>query len=116
MPRENLIVSDGVVHRWGVIESEEARRANLTTAEGMPGVKRIEIHLGCPGIIPTYVAETGDATQSVEASLNLSEHICAADYPCYRPRRCLPMSVLLLERWYPTLRKANCISGIVPYP
>ncbi|WP_431822625.1 CBS domain-containing protein [Burkholderia sp. F1] len=53
LPRENVIVRDGVVHLWGVIESEEERRAVLVAAEGVPGVKRVESHLEYPGIIPT---------------------------------------------------------------
>ncbi|AOK62607.1 CBS domain-containing protein [Burkholderia ubonensis] len=53
LPRENVIVRDGVVHLWGVIDSEEERRAVLVAAEGVPGVKRVESHLEYPGIIPT---------------------------------------------------------------
>lgn len=72
LPRENVIISDSVVHRWGVIESEEARRAILTTAEGVPCVKRVEIQIEHPGIMPTYVAETGGADSTCR---NLSQFV-----------------------------------------
>lgn len=41
----NVIVSDGVVHLWGVIDSEEQRQALRVAAEGIPGVKTVEEHL-----------------------------------------------------------------------
>jgi CBS domain-containing protein len=52
LPRQNVIVSDGVVHLWGVVESEEERRALRVAAEGVAGVKRVESHLEFPVIIP----------------------------------------------------------------
>ena len=41
----NVIVSDGVVHLWGVIDSKEQREALRVAAENIPGVKAIEEHL-----------------------------------------------------------------------
>jgi osmotically-inducible protein OsmY len=52
LPSENVIVTGGVVHLWGVIESEEERRAIRITAEGVPGVKSVESHLEYAPIIP----------------------------------------------------------------
>jgi CBS domain-containing protein len=41
----NVIVSDGVVHLWGVIDSKDQRQALRVAAENIPGVKAIEEHL-----------------------------------------------------------------------
>ena len=41
----NVIVSDGVVHLWGVVDSKEQREALRVAAENIPGVKSIEEHL-----------------------------------------------------------------------
>ena len=41
----NVIVSDGVVHLWGVIDSEEQRQALRVAAENIPGVESVEEHL-----------------------------------------------------------------------
>jgi len=41
----NLVVSDGVVHFWGVVGSEEERRALHVLAENIAGVRGIEDHL-----------------------------------------------------------------------
>ena len=41
----NVIVSEGVVHLWGVIDSEEQRQALRVAAENIPGVAAIEDHL-----------------------------------------------------------------------
>ena len=40
----NIVVSDGVVHLWGVFRSLEAVRAVRVAAEAIPGVKRVEDH------------------------------------------------------------------------
>ena len=37
----NVIVSDGVVHIWGLVGSEEERKALLALAEDVPGVVRV---------------------------------------------------------------------------
>lgn len=52
LPRQNVIVTNGVVHLWGVIESEEEGCAIRVAAESVPGVKRVESHLQYPPIIP----------------------------------------------------------------
>lgn len=41
----NVVVSDGVVHLWGVIDSDEQRQALRVAAENIPGVKAVEEHL-----------------------------------------------------------------------
>ncbi len=42
----NPIVQDGVVHLWGLVDSAAERRALALVAEGVPGVKAVEDHLG----------------------------------------------------------------------
>jgi CBS domain-containing protein len=41
----NVIVSEGVVHLWGVIDSDEQRQALRVAAENIPGVTGVEDHL-----------------------------------------------------------------------
>jgi CBS domain-containing protein len=41
----NVIVSDGVMHLWGVIDSNDQRQALRVAAENIPGVNAIEDHL-----------------------------------------------------------------------
>jgi CBS domain-containing protein len=43
--RINIVVTDGVVHLWGAIDSAERRRALALAAAEIPGVKRVEDHL-----------------------------------------------------------------------
>ena len=52
MPRQNVIVKDGIVHLWGVIDSEEERRAISIAAEGVPGVRGVASHFEYPPLIP----------------------------------------------------------------
>ena len=40
----NVVVSDGVVHFWGTVGSEEERKALRVVAENIPGVRGIEDH------------------------------------------------------------------------
>lgn len=40
----NVVVSDGVVHFWGTVGSEEERTALRVVAENIPGVRAIEDH------------------------------------------------------------------------
>lgn len=40
----NVVVSDGVIHLWGVFHSLDAIEAVRVAAEGIPGVKRVEDH------------------------------------------------------------------------
>jgi len=41
----NVIVAEGVVHLWGVIDSKEQRQALRVAAESIPGVMAVEEHL-----------------------------------------------------------------------
>jgi CBS domain-containing protein len=45
-PYVNIMVTDGVVHLWGLVDSEEVRKAFRVAAESVPGVRGIEDHLG----------------------------------------------------------------------
>jgi CBS domain-containing protein len=45
---DDLIVTDGVVHCWGAVRSEEERKAILATAARVPGVKAVKDHLEYP--------------------------------------------------------------------
>lgn len=48
----NVIVTDGVVHLWGFVDSSDQRRALRVLAESVEGVKGVEDHLGtAPGYI-----------------------------------------------------------------
>lgn len=40
----NIVVTDGVVHLWGIFHSLEAVDAVRVAAQGIPGVKRVEDH------------------------------------------------------------------------
>ncbi|TAK51594.1 MAG: CBS domain-containing protein [Betaproteobacteria bacterium] len=44
LDRANVIVTDGVVHFWGMVESEDARPAARVAAENVPGVRRVQDH------------------------------------------------------------------------
>jgi len=41
----NVIVSEGVVNLWGVVDSDDQRQALRVAAEGIPGVTAVEDHL-----------------------------------------------------------------------
>jgi CBS domain-containing protein len=41
----NVVVSDGVVHLWGFVGSEDVRKAYRVAAENVPGVKKVKSHL-----------------------------------------------------------------------
>jgi CBS domain-containing protein len=41
----NVVVSDGVVHFWGIVGSEEERTAFRVAAENIPGVRGIKDHM-----------------------------------------------------------------------
>jgi len=53
LPKQGVLVTDGVAHLWGVIESEEEKRAIRIAAESVPGVKRVESHLVFPSVMPS---------------------------------------------------------------
>ncbi len=42
----NIVVTDGVVHLWGLVKSEQERQVLHIAAENTPGVKAVEDHLG----------------------------------------------------------------------
>lgn len=52
-PQVNVVVNEGVVHLWGLIETEEERKALRVAAESITGVRGIEDHLGKR---PRYIA------------------------------------------------------------
>ncbi len=52
-PQVNVVVSEGVVHLWGLVESEDERKALHVAAESITGVRAIEDHLGKR---PRYIA------------------------------------------------------------
>jgi osmotically-inducible protein OsmY len=39
-----VIVTDGVVHYFGIFDAEDQRRAARVAAESVPGVRRVEDH------------------------------------------------------------------------
>lgn len=41
----NVVVTDGVVHLWGIVETDEERQAMRVAAETIPGVRAVENHL-----------------------------------------------------------------------
>ena len=43
---KNIVVTDGIVHLWGLVRSEEERRAIRVAAENAPGAKGVRDHLG----------------------------------------------------------------------
>ncbi len=47
MPNDaNVVIENGVVHLWGMIQSEEERKAMIVAAENIPGVKQVIDHMG----------------------------------------------------------------------
>ena len=42
--RSNVIVTDGVVHYYGMVDSEEQRQPARIAAENVPGVRGVEDH------------------------------------------------------------------------
>lgn len=53
LSKQGVLVKDGVAHLWGVIDSDDERRAIRIAAESVPGVKRVECHLEFPSVIPS---------------------------------------------------------------
>lgn len=49
---QNVLVSNGVVHLWGIVGSDEERRAIESAVENIAGVKQIESHLDFPTMFP----------------------------------------------------------------
>jgi len=52
VPRESILVKDGVVHLWGVVTSDEEINAIRVAAENVPGVKEVNSHLEFPTVLP----------------------------------------------------------------
>ena len=47
MPNDaNVVIENGIVHLWGIIQSEEERKAMIVAAENTPGVKQVVDHMG----------------------------------------------------------------------
>jgi CBS domain-containing protein len=40
----NVIVTDGIVHYWGILDSADQKEAARVAAENVPGVRRVEDH------------------------------------------------------------------------
>ncbi len=55
MLAKNIVVQDGVVHLWGVVETEDERRALCVAAENIPGVRAVEDHLVSNTVIKSPV-------------------------------------------------------------
>jgi len=53
MLTKNIVVTDGIVHLWGFVRSEEERRAIKVAAENAPGAKGVRDHLN---IEPAHTA------------------------------------------------------------
>lgn len=53
LPRDNVLVSQGVVHLWGVITCEEQSKAIRVAVENVPGVKEVKSHLEYP-MVPLF--------------------------------------------------------------
>lgn len=51
----NVIVTDGVVHYWGLFDSEAQRAAARVAAENVPGVHRVEDHRVRSADLPAMV-------------------------------------------------------------
>jgi osmotically-inducible protein OsmY len=47
----NAVVTDGVVHLWGIARDEARRRALVVVAENIPGVRAVEDHMDHPRVV-----------------------------------------------------------------
>jgi CBS domain-containing protein len=47
----NAVVSDGVVHLWGIAPDEQRRLAMMVAAENIAGVRAVEDHMDRPSVI-----------------------------------------------------------------
>jgi CBS domain-containing protein len=43
--KSNIVVKDGIVHLWGLVQSDAERRALRVAAENIPGVRGVKDHL-----------------------------------------------------------------------
>lgn len=46
----NVVVSDGIVHLWGMVESPAQRKALALAAQGVPGVKKVDNQLSIQSV------------------------------------------------------------------
>lgn len=53
LDRANVIVTDGVVHFWGMVECDDARPAARVAAENVPGVRGVQDHRFVSYNVPT---------------------------------------------------------------
>lgn len=53
LDRANVIVTDGVVHFWGMVERDDARPAARVAAENVPGVRGVQDHRFVSYNVPT---------------------------------------------------------------
>jgi osmotically-inducible protein OsmY len=54
----NVVVSDGVVHLWGAVESDAQKHAAHVAAEQVPGVTEVQNHLS---VLPSISQEASGA-------------------------------------------------------
>ncbi|AMV47714.1 CBS domain-containing protein [Paraburkholderia caribensis] len=52
LPRESILVKNGVVHLWGIVTSDEESDAIRVAAENVPGVKEVNSHMEYPVALP----------------------------------------------------------------
>ncbi|RKE37960.1 BON domain-containing protein [Paraburkholderia sp. BL23I1N1] len=51
-PSQNVIVKQGIVHLWAVVQSEEERRAICVAAQSVHGVKEVRSYIEFPMALP----------------------------------------------------------------
>ena len=51
----NVVVKDGVVRLWGLVGSEDARKAVHLATESISGVKSVEDNLSVADRVPDYI-------------------------------------------------------------
>ncbi|MGF6726363.1 osmotically-inducible protein OsmY [Paraburkholderia sp. GAS41] len=51
-PSQNVIVKQGIVHLWAVVQSEEERRAICVAAESVHGAKAVRSYIEFPMALP----------------------------------------------------------------
>ena len=49
-----IIVEDGVVNIWGMVDGDEERNAIRISAENIPGVKKVDSRLALYGSLVSY--------------------------------------------------------------
>lgn len=54
----NVLVADGVVHLWGVVDTDEEREATRLIAESIAGVRSVKSHVSSLDLVPSDVAST----------------------------------------------------------